>query len=200
MTVNRREHWILATTNPGKLAEYNDLLADSPITLQALERSANLPEETGSTFVENALIKARYAARISGMPAIADDSGLCVAALAGAPGVRSARYAGSDASDQENLQRLLADLAETGSGYRDAAFHCVIAALLAPDDPAPVIAFGRWPGSIAEQPRGTNGFGYDPVFVDPATGMTAAELSAGQKNATSHRGRACLELKRLLGI
>ena len=193
------DEWVLASSNPGKLAEYRALLADLPITLRALDIHADdIPEETGSTFVENALLKARHAAAVSRQPAIADDSGLCVTALQGAPGVHSARYAGPGASDSENLQRLLRDLAAVAPEHRQAAFCCVIVALRSPDDPAPLIACGRWEGLIALQAQGSNGFGYDPVFFDPALKLTAAELPPAQKNAVSHRGRACRELKRLL--
>lgn len=198
MTDARREAWILATSNPGKLAEFNELLRDTGVNLHALDRNAELPEETGLSFVENALIKARHAARISGGPAMADDSGLCVNVLGGAPGVRSARYAGPDASDRDNLEHLLGKLAGVEADRRQAAFHCVIVALESPDDPAPLIATGRWPGSIAAVPAGDNGFGYDPVFFDPVAGMTAAEMSPRQKNGVSHRSRASTELKRLL--
>ena len=200
MTYPRRGDWILATTNSGKLAEFRQLLADTPIALEALDRNSGVPEESGLSFAENALIKARHASQASGKPAIADDSGLCVAALGGAPGVRSARYAGSEASDRDNLELLLAELASFEGSQRDAVFHCVIVALRKPDDPAPVIASGRWPGLIALDPTGKNGFGYDPVFFDPQLGMTAAELEPSRKNAISHRSRACRELIRLLGL
>jgi XTP/dITP diphosphohydrolase len=200
MMPDRREEWMLATSNPGKLAEFNELLRDTGIRLHALDRNAGLPEETGLSFVENALIKARYAARVSGGPAMADDSGLCVDALDGAPGILSARYAGPDATDGDNLQRLLGEMADLGTDRRQAAFHCVIVALVRPDDPAPLIATGRWPGSIATTPVGDNGFGYDPVFFDPAAGMTAAEMTPNQKNAASHRSRASEQLRHLLGI
>jgi XTP/dITP diphosphohydrolase len=194
-----RASFILATTNPGKLAEYRELFADAPIAFEALD-AATAPEETGQSFVENALIKARHASASRGRPAIADDSGLCVAALGGAPGVRSARYAGPDASDRDNLEQLLAELEGVEPDRRDAFFHCVIVALSRPDDPAPVIASGRWNGRIAIEPSGAGGFGYDPVFYDPKLGMTAAELSAETKNAVSHRARARVELRRLLGF
>lgn len=199
MTGARREEWILATSNPGKLAEFNDLLSDTGVSLLALDGNSELPEENGLSFVENALSKARHAAHLNGGPAMADDSGLCVSALDGAPGVRSARYAGPSASDLENLERLLAELAGVSADRRQAAFHCVIVALERPDDPAPIIASGRWPGAIATVATGSNGFGYDPVFFDPVAGMTAAEMSPRQKNAVSHRHLACTELKRLLG-
>jgi len=191
--------WILASTNQGKLAEYRALLAGAPVRLRALGPDAGMPEETASTFVENALIKARHAARVSGMPALADDSGLTVDALGGAPGVRSARYAGDGASDRANLERLLGEMAGIAPDRRQAAFHCVIVALETADDPVPVIAAGRWAGRIATAPSGVNGFGYDPVFFDPGLGRTAAELAPGQKNAVSHRSRACAELRHLLG-
>ena len=193
--------WVLASTNPGKLAEFRELLAGTPIALEALAPgSPRAPEETGLSFVENALIKARHAARLTGRPALADDSGLCVAALGGAPGVHSARYAGPGASDRANIQRLLRELNGTAPGDRQASFHCVIAAVRHGDDPAPVIAAGRWSGLIVLEPRGSNGFGYDPVFLDPGLGRTAAELGPAEKNRVSHRARACAELRRLLGF
>jgi XTP/dITP diphosphohydrolase len=196
---DRRARFVLATTNPGKLAEYRELFGDTPIAFEALD-AATAPTETGLSFVENALIKARHASAASGGPAMADDSGLCVAALDGAPGVRSARFAGPDASDRDNLERLLTELGGVEPDRRDACFHCVIVALSTPDDPAPVVASGRWSGRIAAQPSGAGGFGYDPVFYDPRLGMTAAELPRGTKNEVSHRARAVAELKRLLGF
>jgi XTP/dITP diphosphohydrolase len=193
--------WILASTNRGKLAEFRELLAGTPIEIEALNPgSAQVPEETGRSFVENALIKARHAAALTGRRAIADDSGLCVAALGGAPGVSSARYADRSAGDGANIARLLRELDEIGPADRAASFHCVIIALERPDDPAPVIATGCWPGLIVALPRGTNGFGYDPIFLDPELGLTAAEIAPAQKNAISHRARACAELRRLLGF
>jgi len=192
--------WILASTNRGKLAEFRELFAGTPIELETLDPgSPRVAEETGTSFVENALLKARHAAVLTGRPAIADDSGLCVAALGGAPGVHSARYAGPGASDRANMDRLLRELRDAGAGERHASFHCVIVALQHGDDPAPVIAAGRWNGVIAAEPRGAHGFGYDPVFLDPALGRTAAELEPAEKNRVSHRARACAELKRLLG-
>lgn len=191
--------WVLATTNPGKLAEFRELLAPSSIELEAIDvMSQDGPEETGLSFVENALIKARHASGLSGKPAIADDSGLCVRALNGAPGIRSARYAGPSASDSDNIEKLLAAMADVEPEQRQAIFHCVIVALETPDDPAPVIATGRWVGWIGQSARGDRGFGYDPVFFDSELGMTAAELNPESKNAVSHRGRACRELTRLL--
>ncbi len=198
MTSAGSAHWMLATSNLGKLAEFRELLAGGPITLEPLDPASKTPEETGLSFAENALIKARHASGISGKPAMADDSGLCVPALGGAPGVRSARYAGPRSTDHENTELLLTALAGVEGEQRRAAFHCVIVALEKPDDPAPVFASGCWPGLIAAAPQGNNGFGYDPVFFDPALGMTAAELEPARKNAVSHRGRACQELRRLL--
>jgi XTP/dITP diphosphohydrolase len=152
------------------------------------------PPETGATFVENALSKARHAARVTGLPAIADDSGLVVDALGGAPGVRSARFAGEDADDGANIAKLLQLLAAP-SLARTAHFYCVLVALEHADHAAPLIATGAWHGEIATAPRGANGFGYDPVFFDPVLRRTAAELDAGQKNGVSHRGTA---LRRLI--
>jgi XTP/dITP diphosphohydrolase len=200
MTARPLAGWILASTNAGKLAEFRELFAGTSIELEALEPgSPRVPEETGRTFVENALIKARHAADLTGRRAIADDSGLSVEALGGAPGVHSARYAGAGATDRANVERLLRELVDVPPAGRRASFYCVIVALERPDDPAPVIASGRWSGVIAAAPRGTNGFGYDPVFLDPALGRTAAELSPVEKNRVSHRARACAELRRLLG-
>jgi XTP/dITP diphosphohydrolase len=190
--------WVLASTNPGKLAEFRTLLAGTDIRLVPLARGADVPEETGSTFVENAIIKARHAALSGASRALADDSGLCVDALGGAPGVISARYAGPQASDADNIERLLRELEGARGAGRRAEFHCVVVALSGPDDPAPLIATGRWQGEIALAPRGLHGFGYDPVFLDSDTGLTAAELEPARKNRISHRARACAELNRLL--
>ena len=195
----RGVEWTLASSNAGKLAEFSDLLERWSISLRPLAADGQKsPDETGQTFVENALIKARHAALAGGQPAIADDSGLCVNALGGAPGVISARYAGPKASDSDNVARLLRELADVAPDQRQASFHCVIVALKSADDPAPVIASGRWAGLIATEPRGNNGFGYDPVFIDPASGLTAAELDPARKNAISHRGLASAELIRRL--
>lgn len=200
MSASALGEWRLASSNEGKLAEFRELLADTGIRLSPLVRGKDpVPEETGLTFVENALIKARHAARVAGGPALADDSGLSVAALDGAPGVHSARFAGPEASDADNIEHLLTALAGVAGRQRRAAFHCVIVALQTPDDPAPVIATGCWPGEITRAPRGRHGFGYDPVFLDPTIGLTAAELDPARKNALSHRGRAAAELRRKLG-
>ncbi|MEE8094361.1 MAG: RdgB/HAM1 family non-canonical purine NTP pyrophosphatase [Gammaproteobacteria bacterium] len=183
--------WVLASGNSGKLREIQALLTDSGIELVAQgELDVRSPEETGATFVENALLKARHAALETGLPAIADDSGLAVDALAGAPGIHSARFAGPGADTEANMVKLLDSLAETPDDQRGARYHCVIVALLSADDPAPLISYADWPGVIARQPAGEGGFGYDPIFYDPELGATAAQLSAEVKNRVSHRGRA----------
>jgi XTP/dITP diphosphohydrolase len=190
---------VLASSNAGKLAEIREVLADSGITLIAQsELGIADADETATTFVENALIKARHAARQSGLPALGDDSGLCVDALDGAPGLRSARYAGAHGDSAANIARLLAALDGVEDGRRTAHFHCAIVLLSGADDPAPLIAEGRWHGRILHAPRGDNGFGYDPVFFDPLLGKGAAELDAEIKNRVSHRGQALAALRRLL--
>ena len=185
---------VLASGNPGKLREIERILGDLDVEIvpQAALGIAEA-EETGSTFVENALIKARHAALMSGLPAIADDSGLVVTALGGKPGVYSARFAGPNATDDENIDKLLHELRDVPDADRDAAFHCC-ACYVSPDDSASLIAEGRWEGKITRQRRGDSGFGYDPVFHDPECGRTAAELGAEQKNARSHRGKALTAL------
>jgi XTP/dITP diphosphohydrolase len=198
--VTELQHWVLATANRGKVAELSALLAGAGLTLRVTPQSelgVQAPPETGTTFVENALTKARHAARVTGLPAIADDSGLVVTALGLAPGVRSARFAGDDADDRANIAKLLAALDAPGLD-RTARFHCVLVALAHADDPAPLIASGSWVGEIARAPKGHGGFGYDPVFFDPALGCTAAELDAGEKNRVSHRGMALRRLIELL--
>jgi XTP/dITP diphosphohydrolase len=192
--------WVLATANRGKTAELSALLRDSGLELDIVSQSElSVPPvaETATTFVENALIKARHASLVTGLPAIADDSGLAVDALGGAPGVWSARYAGPHADDRSNITKLLRELAQH-NGPRAARFHCVLVAMCSSDDPAPCIAVGEWPGEIAGRPRGAHGFGYDPVFFDPRIGKTAAELSPAEKNAVSHRGEALRRLADLL--
>ena len=193
-----RKRWVLATGNRGKVAELDMLLREAGIAAFELVPQTELgvlaAPETAPTFVENALQKARHAALHTGLPAIADDSGLAVAALRGAPGIRSARFAGERASDADNIAKLLAELSGVPAGARAARFHCALVALEHPDDPAPVIAEGVWSGEIALNPQGTNGFGYDPVFFDAALGKTAAELSPAEKNAVSHRGQALRKL------
>ena len=186
---------VLASTNPGKLAELRALL--QPTGLHVVSQEAfgvESPEETGLTFVENALIKARAACAVSGLPAIADDSGVVVDALGGAPGVRSARYAGEGASDGENVARLLAALEGVPPDDRRAAFVCAIVYLRHEHDPCPIVCASRWDGRILHAPRGAGGFGYDPVFFVETHGRSAAELSRSEKNAISHRGQALAHL------
>ena len=185
--------FVLATGNPGKLREMRRLLPGYDVAPQS-DFTRERVDETGLTFVENAILKARHASGASGLPAVADDSGLEVDALDGAPGILSARYAGKHANDRENVARLLREL--EGFSGRSARFHCVIVVLRHPSDPAPLICDGAWEGEIARAPRGDNGFGYDPVFMVPELGVTAAELSADEKNARSHRGQALTALKR----
>ena len=186
---------VLASGNPGKAAEIGALLA--PARVEVVAQSAfgiEGAEETAGTFVENALLKARHAARGSGLPAVADDSGLVVDALGGAPGVHSARFAGPGASDADNNGRLLAALAGRPPGTRTARFVCVAVLLRHADDPLPVICQGTWEGSVLDAPRGSGGFGYDPLFLPAGSDVTAAELSAAEKNRVSHRGRAFARL------
>lgn len=191
---------VLASGNAGKVEELSRQLAGTGIELVS-QRALGLggAAETAVTFVENALLKARHTAEGSGLPAIADDSGLAVDALDGAPGVYSARYAGPEGDDAANNQRLLRELSGLPAERRGAAFHCVLVYLRHAADPAPLIAHGLWRGRIAEAPRGANGFGYDPLFVVPELGCTAAELEAAEKDARSHRGQALRALSRALG-
>ena len=180
---------VLASNNAGKLAEFSSLLAPLGLALRKQsELGISEAEEPHVTFVENALAKARHVAQLSGMPALADDSGVCVPALGGAPGVLSARYAGEPKSDARNNQKLIHDLSthEDKSAY----YYCVLVYLRHAQDPQPVIAEGRWDGEIIATPRGENGFGYDPHFWIAALNKTAAELSAEEKNQLSHRGQA----------
>ncbi|HZX80878.1 MAG TPA: RdgB/HAM1 family non-canonical purine NTP pyrophosphatase [Lysobacter sp.] len=190
---------VVATGNRGKLAEFERLLA--PLGLQCVpqaELGIGEVDETGLTFVENALLKARHAARLTGLPALADDSGLCVDALNGAPGLYSARYAGALADPAANIDKLLAALDGRPEAGRGAYFHAVIVLLRSADDPRPLIAEGSWHGRILEAPRGAGGFGYDPVFLDPAIGKSAAELDPDTKARLSHRGRAVDTLRERL--
>ena len=191
---------VLASSNPGKLSELRALLI--PAGLQVVPQDAlgvEPPEETGVTFVENALIKARAACAATGLPALADDSGVVVDALGGAPGVRSARYAGEDASDSDNLARLLEALAGVDPPKRGAAFVCAIVYLRHAQDPCPIVCEGVWRGRILDAPRGDGGFGYDPVFFVETLNRTAAELSRAEKNTVSHRGQALAQLLDRLG-
>jgi len=188
---------VLASGNAGKLAELGDLLAGSGIELVAQnELGIGEAEETGLTFVENAILKARHTARASGMPALADDSGLCVDALDGAPGLYSARYAGVHGDNAANNARLLHELEGTPEAKRTAHFTCALALLRNPDDPDPIIATGRWHGRVLAAPRGEHGFGYDPVFLpDDGGGLGSAELAPALKNRISHRGQALAALR-----
>ncbi|MBQ5946386.1 RdgB/HAM1 family non-canonical purine NTP pyrophosphatase [Massilia sp. ST3] len=180
---------ILASNNAGKLKEFAQLLAPIGFDLHP-QGEFDVPEaeEPFGTFVENALAKARHAARLTGLPALADDSGVCVNALGGAPGVYSARYAGEPKSDARNNEKLVADLA--GHADKSAYYYCVLVYVRHADDPQPVIADGTWAGEIIAEPRGANGFGYDPHFLIPSLGKTTAELDPAQKNGMSHRGQA----------
>lgn len=182
---------VLATGNPGKVRELADLLADFGLDIVAqTDLGVDSAEETGLTFIENAILKARHAAQVTGLPAIADDSGLAVDALGGAPGIYSARYAGIDASDRQNLDKLLAAMQNVPEGQRQAQFHCVLVYLRHADDPTPLVCHGSWAGEITRSPAGEGGFGYDPIFFVPELGKTAAELSKAEKLTISHRGQA----------
>ena len=187
---------VLASGNAGKLAELRELLAGSGHVLRAQSDFGIADvDETGLTFVENALLKARHASAATGLPALADDSGLCVDALGGAPGLYSARYGGLHGDDARNIARLLGELREVGDEGRTARFHCALVLLRSAADPRPLIAEGSWEGRILHAPRGAGGFGYDPVFLDPENDLSAAELVPAIKNAISHRGRALAALK-----
>lgn len=187
---------VLASHNAGKLKEMQAMLADLPLQiLSAAEAGVGDVPETGLTFVENALIKARAACQASGLPAIADDSGLIVDALGGAPGLYSARYAGSPTDDAANNAKLLADLRDVPAAQRSARFFAVIVLLRHATDPQPLICEGSWEGRILDAPRGNNGFGYNPVFLDPLHGLTAAEMEPALKNTLSHRALALQQLK-----
>ena len=190
---------VLASSNHGKLEELRSLLADSGIELLAQsDLGVEDAEETGLTFVENALIKARHAARITGLPALADDSGICVDALNGAPGLYSARYAGEHGNAGRNIDKLLQSLADVPDDARAAHFYCVLVLLHHPEDPQPLIVEGEWHGRILRARRGDGGHGYDPVFFDPARGQSAAEMPLDLKNGLSHRGKALALLKHRL--
>src|SRR5471032_649723 len=184
-----RQRVVVASNNAGKLREFSALLGDAGFDL-VTQGELGVPEaeEPHATFVENALEKARHASRLTGLPALADDSGLCVRALQGAPGVYSARYAGEPKSDARNNEKMIADLAAHAD--KSAYYYCVLVFVRHADDPQPVIADGRWNGEMIATPRGDGGFGYDPHFYIPALGKCAAELTADQKNALSHRGQA----------
>jgi XTP/dITP diphosphohydrolase len=190
---------VLASGNAGKLREFRALLAPLQIEVISQAELAIAPaEEPYATFVENALTKARHAAAASGLPALADDSGLSCPALGGLPGVRSARFAGDGASDAENNAELLRQL--RAASDRSGHYTCVLVALRSADDPEPLIAEGRWQGEVIDVPRGVHGFGYDPHFLLPELGRTAAELDPDHKNRISHRGLAMAELARKLTL
>jgi XTP/dITP diphosphohydrolase len=187
--VNEFSRLVIASSNPGKLREFRRLL--SPLGIETIPQGdlgIADSDEPHASFVENALVKARHASRHARLPALADDSGVCVDALRGAPGVQSARYAGEPRSDQRNNDKLIADL--EGVADRRAHYYCMLALMRHGDDPEPMLVEGRWDGTIIDTPRGAGGFGYDPHFLDAATGMTGAELPLERKNALSHRGKA----------
>ena len=189
---------VLASHNPGKIREIRAIL--TPLEIEVIPQAHyNIPEadEPHGTFIENALAKARHAAAASGLPALADDSGICVEALGGAPGVYSARFAGDPKSDKRNNEHLLELLAHTEN--RRAHYYCVIVLLRHAEDPQPLIAEGEWHGEVLRAPRGSGGFGYDPLFLDPLLGKTGAELSMQDKNRISHRGKALAVLVDRLG-
>ncbi len=194
-----KQRIVLATGNQGKVFELNRMLESLGVDLVAQTEFA-VPEivESGLTFVENALLKARNAAKYTGLPAIADDSGLAVDALQGAPGIYSARFAGPDADDVDNNLKLLAELEGVVDVQRSARFQCVLVYLRHEHDPVPLICQGRWQGSILHAPQGENGFGYDPLFYIKESECSAAELSAEQKNRLSHRGQALRQLTDIL--
>ncbi|MDH5835523.1 RdgB/HAM1 family non-canonical purine NTP pyrophosphatase [Luteimonas kalidii] len=191
---------VLASSNSGKLEEFRGLLAASGFDVRPqAEFGVSDAEETGLSFIENALLKARHACRATGLPALADDSGLCVDALDGAPGLYSARYAGGHGDADANIDKLLLAMADVPAGSRDAHFVCVLALLRHAEDPQPIVVEGRWHGTIAHAPRGNGGHGYDPVFLDPARGQTAAEMPLDEKNQISHRALAMALLRERLG-
>ena len=181
---------VVATGNPGKISEVARLLdgLDVELVVQS-ELGVSDADETGTSFAGNSLIKARHACNATGLPAIADDSGLAVDVLGGRPGVYSARYAGANATDDENIDKLLAELAGVGNGSRGAAFHCV-ATFVVPGEAGAAVSEGIWRGTILKERQGNGGFGYDPIFLDPASGLSSAQLTPQQKNARSHRGQA----------
>jgi len=191
---------VLASGNQGKLKEFSQLLA--PYDLEVFPQSdfkAIPPEETGLTFIENAIIKARYASEISGLPALADDSGIAIDALNGQPGIYSARFStfetkGQTATDQSNIDLVLKKMAGMPESERHARFHCVLVYMTHPEDPTPIVCHGQWLGRITDSQSGSEGFGYDPIFWVPEHQCTAAELTKDQKNAISHRGQALKQL------
>ena len=190
---------VLASGNTGKLAEFNTLLADAGFEVRPQsEFGVEDAEETGLTFIENAILKARHASHATGLPALADDSGLVVDALGGAPGLYSARYAGEHGNHAANIDKLLNELSDVPDERRTARFVCVLALLRHAEDPQPLVAQGTWEGRILHARQGDGGFGYDPVFFSPVDGMSAAELPTDTKNLVSHRGRAMAMLQAAL--
>jgi XTP/dITP diphosphohydrolase len=190
---------VLASSNPGKLQEFRELFGDAGFDIRTQsEFGVDDVEETGLSFVENALLKARHAARATGLPALGDDSGIVVDALDGAPGLYSARYAGSHGDARRNIDKLLRELDGIDEARRTARFHCVLVVLRHATDPQPLIAEGSWEGRILEAPRGAGGFGYDPVFLDLESGLSAAQIAPEAKNLISHRGRAIAALRQRL--
>jgi XTP/dITP diphosphohydrolase len=182
---------VLASSNKGKLRELSALLA--PLGYDVVTQNLlgiETPPETGDTFAANALLKARHAAAVSNLPALADDSGIEVDALNGRPGIYSARYAGEGASDEDNLLQMLAEMHDVPESKRTARYQCVIAFVSTADDPSPILAKGTWEGTLISHPRGLGGFGYDPICIPSGFGRTAAELDPGEKNSLSHRGQA----------
>ena len=186
---------VLASSNAGKLVELRELLGDGFELHAQSEFGVADADETGLSFIENAILKARHAARATGLPALSDDSGLCVDALHGAPGLYSARYAGRHGDSEANIDKLLRELDGVPDAARSARFVCVLALVRHADDPMPLVAEGRWEGRILHARSGGNGFGYDPVFHSPAHGCSAAELPAEVKNRDSHRGLALATLR-----
>jgi XTP/dITP diphosphohydrolase len=199
MNAGARERWVIASSNQGKLREIRELLDDTGIDIVTQgELGVGDADETGLTFVENALLKARKASRETGLPALGDDSGICVDALGGAPGLYSARYAGEHGNAEANIDKLLQALRDVPDAQRGAHFYAVIVLLRHADDPQPLIAEGIWHGRVLHERRGAGGFGYDPVFLDPEQGLSAAELDPALKNRIGHRGLALAALRRQL--
>lgn len=197
----RQQQVVLASSNQGKLREIGEILAGIGIELLPQSRfKVPVVDETGLTYVENAILKARMAAAVSGLPAIADDSGIEVDVLNGAPGIYSARYAGVSATDQQNLDLLLHNVRKTDAQQPIARYQCVIVYMRSEKDATPVIAEASWEGNLVMEPRGRNGFGYDPIFMVPEHGCTSAELSPAVKNSISHRGKALQILLQKLSL
>ena len=194
-----RRRLVVATANPGKLREFRSLLEGLPFELTSLaELQLPSPDETGGSFLENALLKARYAAGLSGSAAVADDSGLEVDALGGAPGIYSARYAGSSADDRANNAKLMTELRGVPQDMRQARYRCALVFVEDAQDPKPLVAEADWEGLMLDAPRGAGGFGYDPYFWLPDLAKSAAELAPAEKNRLSHRGKAMLDLRQQL--